>query len=73
MIRLALLDDHPAIRAGLSAIIAVQPDLQLAAVAGADALGIRDGAIAARIGAIAARLARSATAPADPMLIRSGA
>jgi DNA-binding NarL/FixJ family response regulator len=37
MIRIAMLDDQPAVRAGLEAIIAAEPDLQLVGSAGGDA------------------------------------
>jgi DNA-binding NarL/FixJ family response regulator len=37
MIRIAMLDDQPAVRAGLEAIIASEPDLQLVGSAGGDA------------------------------------
>jgi DNA-binding NarL/FixJ family response regulator len=36
MIRVTLLDDHPAVRAGLEAILAAQPDLQLVGSASAE-------------------------------------
>ena len=67
MIRVAFLDDHPAVRAGLQAILATEPDLRLvgsaAAVAGADAIVSKSSAAATLIEAIRAVARNPRTIP----------
>jgi DNA-binding NarL/FixJ family response regulator len=55
MVRVAFLDDHPAVRAGLEAILATEPDLRLVgSVAGADAIVRKSSAAATLVEAIRA-------------------
>ena len=62
MIRVAFLDDHPAIRAGLQAILAMRvagdSPVEIAAT-----LGVPDATIAHRIAAIVAQLGPLGSAP----------
>jgi NTE family protein len=64
MIRVAFLDDHPAVRAGLHAILATEPDLLVAAaVAGADAIVGKSSATATLVEAIPAVARNPRTIP----------